>query len=359
MNRQLRACLSKRHIQRWAERPNHQLTVGLIHHSARSIWTSGQGNGVDSSQFLYEIGSITKTMTGLLLAIGEKNGVWSPSDRLSDFVPEWSSSPFARGTTLLQLATHTSGLPMVPKNMKGSIINSLNPYANYKDDDLISAVALESPKKSNKHSYSNYGFGLLGWLFARRLGGSLDEALRDLVFKPLGMVDTAIRLPEDQRKQMLPVFNAKGKPVPHWDFGDTMAGAGAVRSTVSDMLHYIDAQLSDTDHSLHTSLAECRKAQHDIFPSRGVGIGFGWMFFREKDGSTTHWHNGGTYGSSSFATFNRDKRIGLVILSNNGSDIWSQLAPMIGIRKMSVDMLATLLTKELFKTDFAAEQSKE
>ncbi|NOU87305.1 serine hydrolase [Paenibacillus sp. LMG 31460] len=359
MNKQVTACLSEKRIQRWSERPNHQLTVGLIHHSTRSFWTSGQGNGVDSSKFLYEIGSITKTMTGLLLAIGEQNGVWSRSDRLSDFVPEWSSSPFARRTTLLQLATHTSGLPEVPKNMKGTIIDPLNPYANYKDDDLISAVASESLKKSNKHSYSNYGFGLLGWLLSRRLDVSLDEALRDLVFKPLGMTDSAVQLPEVQRNRLLPVFNAKGKPVPHWDFRDTMAGAGAVRSTVSDMLHYMDAHLSDADHPLYAALTECRKSQHDIFPSRGIGIGFGWMFFREKDGSTTHWHNGGTYGSSSFATFNRDKRIGLVILSNNGTDIWSQLAPMIGIRKMSVDTLATLLTKELFKTDLATGGSKE
>lgn len=359
MNKQFTACMSEKRVQRWAERPNHQLTVGLVQHSTRSIWTSGQRNGVDSSKFLYEIGSITKTITGLLLAIGEQNGVWRRSDRLSDFVPEWSSSPFARGTTLLHLATHTSGLPEVPKNMKGTIIDRLNPYANYKDDDLISAVASESLKKSNKHSYSNYGFGLLGWLLSRRLGVSLDEALRDLVFKPLGMTNSAIQLPDVQRDHLLPVFNAKGKPVPHWDFGDTMAGAGAIRLTVSDMLHYMEAHLSDADHSLSAALAECRKAQHDIFPSRGIGIGYGWMFFREKDGSTTHWHNGGTYGSSSFATFNRDKRIGLVILSNHGTDIWSQLAPMIGIRKMSVDTLATLLTKELFKTDLATGGSKE
>jgi CubicO group peptidase (beta-lactamase class C family) len=210
MNSQFRAYLSKERIQWWAERPNHQLTVGLVHHSTRSIWTSGQGNGVDSSKFLYEIGSITKTMTGLLLAIGEQNGVWSRSDRLSDFVPEWAPSPFAKGTTLQHLATHTSGLPEVPRNMKGSIIDPLNPYANYKDDDLISAVAAESLKKSNKHSYSNYGFGLLGWLLSRRLDISLDEALRDLVFKPLGMTDSAAQLPEVQREHLLPVFNPRG-----------------------------------------------------------------------------------------------------------------------------------------------------
>ncbi|UKS27071.1 beta-lactamase family protein [Paenibacillus sp. HWE-109] len=351
MDSQLKAILATKRVQRWVDRPNHQLTVGLIHHSARTIWTSGQSSVVDASHFLYEIGSISKTITGLLLAIGEQNGVWHRSDRLSDFVPEWSTNSFASQTSLLQLATHTAGLPRLPTNLKNSIINKMNPYANYKDDDLFSAVSAESAKNSNKHSYSNYGFGLLGWLLARRLGVSLDAALRDLVFKPLGMVDTALELPGNHRGHLLPVFNAKGKSVPHWDFQDTVAGAGAVKSTVSDMLNYIEAHWKDVAPPFPAALEECRKAHHDIIKSKGIGIGFGWMFYREKDGSTTHWHNGGTYGSSSFAAFNRDKQIGLIILSNNGGDIWGQLAPLIGIRKMSVDSLAALLTKKLFTAD--------
>ncbi|WP_376773889.1 hypothetical protein [Paenibacillus phytorum] len=74
-----------------------------------------------------------------------------------------------------------------------------------------------------------------------------------MVFKPLGMTDSAVQLPEVQSNHLLPVFNAKRKPVPQWDFRDTMAGAGAVCSTVSDMLHYMDAHLSDADHSLYAA----------------------------------------------------------------------------------------------------------
>ncbi|MDQ0903096.1 hypothetical protein [Paenibacillus sp. V4I7] len=81
MNKQFTACMSEKRIRRWTERPNHQLTVGLVHHSTRSIWTSGQGNGVDSSKFLYEIGSITKTMTGPV--IGNRRAEW----RLASFRP--------------------------------------------------------------------------------------------------------------------------------------------------------------------------------------------------------------------------------------------------------------------------------
>ncbi|WP_409347114.1 serine hydrolase domain-containing protein [Paenibacillus sp. MBLB4367] len=340
--------LSQKPIHRWANRPSHQVTVGLLHKSARTIWTTEQSDGVDSSKFIYEIGSITKTMTGLLLAIGEQNGIWNRSDPLSAFVPEWSSSLFANRTTLLDLVTHTSGLPVVPGNFKAAIADRLNPYAEYDDVRLIEAVLSESPKKKSKHRYSNYGFGLLGWLLSRRLGTSLHEALAEHIFKPLGMTNAGIGVSRQPSGHLLPVYNAKGKPVPHWDFLDTLEGAGAVRSTMTDMLNYLEAYLHPFYHPLSPAISECLQEHYAIMPSRGIGVGYSWMMFKEKDGSTTHWHNGGTYGSSSFMSFNRERETGFVILSNNGSTIWSQLAPMIGIRMMSVDQLASILSKKLF-----------
>lgn len=338
--------MSQERIQRWVSPSTHQLTIGLVSKSERLVWTRGQIGEDDLSNSVYEIGSITKTLTGLLLAIGEQKGFWNRSDLLSDLVPEWSSSPFAQQTTLLQLVTHTAGLPTVPGNIKNTIVDKLNPYANYSEKHLMEAVLAESPKTKKSHRYSNYGFGLLGWLLSKRLGKSLHDAMQEHVFKPLGMTNSGIGLKARESSENLPVFNAKGKPVPHWDFHDSMAGAGAACSTISDMLNYIDANLSLTDHALHSALAQSHKEHHAIFPGRGIGIGYGWMFFREKDGSTTYWHNGGTYGSSSFATFNRDRGNGFVVLSNHGSDIWSQL-PLIGIRKMNVDKFAHILSSGL------------
>ncbi|MER8170665.1 serine hydrolase, partial [Acinetobacter baumannii] len=83
------------------------------------------------------------------------------------------------------------------------------------------------------------------------------------VFKPLGMTNSGIGLKARESNENLPVFNSKGKPVPHWDFHDSMAGAGAVCSTISDMLTYIDANLSLTDHALHSALAESQKEHQD------------------------------------------------------------------------------------------------
>ncbi|AEI41099.1 serine hydrolase domain-containing protein [Paenibacillus mucilaginosus] len=349
MDHVIEEVMSDPKVLRWANRPAHQLTVGVLHPSGRKIWSSGGESGeTNGTGRAYEIGSITKTMTGLMLAAGEQQALWSRSDRLSDVNLDLAASPFAKQTTLLDLVTHTSGLPDVPGNFKASITDRLNPYANYDEARLIEAVLAEKPKSGSRHRYSNYGFGLLGWLLSRRLGTTLDDALTRQVFHPLGMPDTYAGGRTPAPAQLLPVYNSKGKVLPPWDFHEAMGGAGAVRSTAADMLNYLEAHVHPDSHSLSPAVEEGLKEHYAIMPSRGIGIGYGWMRYREKDGTVTHWHNGGTYGSSSFIAFNRSKGAGVVILSNNGSTMWSQLAPMLGLRLLSVDALATRLTKKLF-----------
>jgi len=346
VNMILSELINDNRIRRWANRAGHQLTIGLITNGERLFWKNGQMADEHDVLFGYEIGSITKTMTGLLLAVGEQRGLWNRSDLVADLHPEWASSPFARKTTLLHLVTHTSGLPRVPENLDASMEDPLNPYAAYSEQHLQEAVLAESEKENRRHQYSNYGFGLLGWLLAKRLGMSLDDVLQEFVFEPLGMNHTGIGL-SDRPPAMLPVYTAKGKPVPHWTFQDTMAGAGAVRSTVSDMLRYIGAHLFPARDSLEEALMISLAEHHALIPKRGVGIGYGWMMYRERDGSPTYWHNGGTYGSSSFAAFNRQHGTGLVILSNYGADLWSHF-PLIGLARMNVDKLARMLADKLF-----------
>ncbi|WP_426452735.1 serine hydrolase domain-containing protein [Paenibacillus sp. S-38] len=321
------------------------------------IWTGERASeeaseGSDRPKRIYEIGSITKTMTGLLLAAGEIEGVWRRSDRLSDLLPDLSSSPFANQKTLLHLVTHTAGLPDVPGNFKAAITDRLNPYANYDETRLIEAVLAEKPAEHSRHRYSNYGFGLLGWLLSKRLGMKLHEALNRYVFHPLGMPDTAAGSGPNTQGQLLPVYSSGGKPRKHWDFQDALGGAGAVRSTITDMLNYLEAHLtpasSAADSAMLSSAVEESLSEHAaIMPGRGIGIGYAWMRYREKDGTVTHWHNGGTYGSSSFIALNRAKGVGFVILSNNGPSLLGQLAPLLGLRLMSVDELASRLTKKL------------
>ncbi|GED68187.1 hypothetical protein BRE01_18890 [Brevibacillus reuszeri] len=340
--------MTEERIHRFVSPPTHQLTIGLVTKTQRHIWTREQLTEDVQSDSLYEIGSITKTMTGLLLAIGEQRGLWHHSDRLADLVPEWSSSSFAQQTTLLQLVTHTAGLPPIPDNLRETITDKRNPYAKYTESHLIDAVMAERPTTRTSHRYSNFGFGILGWLLSRKIEKSLHDALYEEIFQPLGMTSSGIGSKVHHPDEILPVYTSKGKSTPHWDFHDTFAAAGGVLSSLSDMLTYIEAYLTLDDHPLCPALDESSKEHYSIFPGKGIGIGYGWMFYREKDGSTTHWHNGGTYGSSSFAAFNRDKGIGLVVFSNHGLDAWSQL-PLIGMRRMNVDKLARILTTRLFE----------
>lgn len=336
MNDVLQHVMKEGKIQRWANKPNHVLTVGVIRDSHEAIWSSTE-DGMDG---IYEIGSITKTFTGLLAAIGEERGLWKVSDSLASFIPEWEKHPFAGETTLRHLVTHTSGLARVPKNISKTVIDRMNPYANYRDDDLMAAVMQEKRPSRRRWNYSNYGFGLLGWLLAKRTGQRLDEMMNEWIFAPLHMAQSSVAIPSSA--SLLPVFKANGKSAKHWEFHDAMAGAGAVHSTVSDMLRYLEAHLRDGG-TLYRALERSRQELHAIDAKRGTAMAYGWMMQREKDGSMTYWHNGATYGSCSFAMFNREKQIGLVILSNCGFSLLGELHPF----KMSVDKLAKHLWTRL------------
>ncbi|MDO3409446.1 serine hydrolase domain-containing protein [Saccharibacillus sp. CPCC 101409] len=407
-------------IARWAGLADHSPSIGWIVRGEKFVWTpeadetaASSGN---ESQAQYEIGSITKTLTAFLLANGEREGLWNASDSLSEGIPELESSEFARQTTLRELATHTSGLPRLPQNAILSMKQGkANPYAGYLDEHLLEAVRAEQVKIKKKHQYSNYGFGLLGWILARRSGVALRNMLAQELFVPLGMngselysrkqADTAPEAgrktaaeakavgaressraqapPEqgspagnpfeltDARKQrmlaqsgetaerlradlsLVSGFAPGGKPTPHWDFTSAMAGAGAVRSTLPDMLTYLEAQLGQHPGgaSLEPAFLDCQTEQASVAPSKGVGIGYAWMRSMRGDGTVTHWHNGATYGASSFAAFNRDLQSGFVILSNRGISLGGQLKQMIGLGELGTDRAAHLVAETLFKNE--------
>ncbi|GGN95822.1 serine hydrolase domain-containing protein [Saccharibacillus kuerlensis] len=380
-------------IKRWSALPNHSPSIAWIVRGEKFFWTP-EGNATEQGnqsknknknkkrpEPRYEIGSITKTMTAFRLAQGEQDGLWQPSDTLAKLIPELESSDFARQATLRQLATHTSGLTRLAKNQVLAKRDKTNPYAAYTEKDLIEAVLEEKFRSGSKHEYSNYGYGLLGWALGRISGVPLHEALRRELFDPLGMNATIMPViegtqpntsssneatgsgaaknvsggnePASSDTLTVPGFAPGGRPVRHWDFTSAMAGAGAVRSTARDMLTYLEAQLGQhpAAASFESSLLACQNEQASVAPSKGVGIGYAWMRSMRKDGTVTHWHNGATYGSSSFAAFNRDLQSGFVILSNRGVSFAGQIKQMIGLGELSTDRAAHLVAEVLFKNE--------
>ncbi|PLT46957.1 Beta-lactamase class C penicillin binding protein [Paenibacillus pasadenensis] len=351
----IQEALRRKKTRAWLERSLHDPVVAWVKGGERGYWSRDDADEEALKSRRYEIGSITKTMTGCLLASLERDGRLSREDAPAALAPELAASAFASKTTLAELVSHTSGLPRLPANMRAHVRDKENPYAAYGTDALVEAVLKEPYRDGAKpSSYSNYGFGLLGWLLARSSGEPLAELLQARLFEPLGLERTTLDSDAEDGASLRPVHRSSGAPAKPWTFGEAMAGAGAVRSTAPDLLRYAEAQLAaassrETGDPVRETM---RLAQTRLVGSpQGVGIGYAWIIRPEPDGSHTFWHNGGTYGSSSFLSFNPEHGAAIAVLSNRGASAASQLAPLIGLRPMSADLLGAELGKELYRAE--------
>jgi CubicO group peptidase (beta-lactamase class C family) len=274
----------------------------------------GSGKAPDGNT-VYEIGSITKVFTGLLLADAVERGEVALDDPVQRFLPEGTSLP-VRGepVTLAHLASHTSGLPRLPPNMKPA--DAANPYADYTVEQLLSSIAeVRLERAPGTHEYSNYGMGLLGHLLARHAGRSYEQLLRERVLGPLGMSDTAITLGDDQRRRLAAPYAPGLTSAQNWDL-PALAGAGALRSTARDMLDFAAAALArDPEATLAKAFALSMRQRQPI--GGGLAIGLGWHI--AGDG-TTRWHDGGTGGYRSWLAVIPERELAVVVLANTADE---------------------------------------
>ncbi len=186
-----------------------------------------------------------------------------------------------------------------------------NPYADYDAAKLKAFLAeYELPRDPGAaYEYSNLGFGILGYALAQSAHMTYGVLTAQEIFKPLGMTMSGMALTDAMRARLAPGHNATGRPVKNWDF-DSMAGAGAIRSTANDMLRYLRANMGIDSSPLGAAMKFAQQPRRDAF--RGMRIGLAWM----TTGSGIVWHNGETGGYASFIGFTADRRHGVVILSD-------------------------------------------
>lgn len=258
---------------------------------------------------IYEIGSITKTFTGAVLAEMVAEGKINYMDPISKFLPDsvcnWSSE---KAITLEELATHNSGLPRLPSNlMKQMIFNMDNPYKDYKVADMYDFIKGYSPKAKSDRvvEYSNLGVGLLGHILAQVDGVSYEVMVRNRIFQPLQMDDSLIEIAEGK---MIQGHGGMGKPTPKWDL-PTLAGAGAIRSNTTDMMKYLVANISE-----EKPFAETHRPRKDMSDFQKIGLA--WISQKNGDLAFT-WHNGGTGGFMTFTGFSKEKQVGVIVLANS------------------------------------------
>ncbi|MEV6421074.1 serine hydrolase domain-containing protein [Streptomyces sp. NPDC051662] len=327
----------------WARRPADAIraaaprtgavAVALRHGDRRAVVTYGStshhGGIPVTADTRFEIGSLTKCFTALLLAEQVARGEVAYGDPLARFLPQ-DSLPRPRGgpITPLHLATHTSGLPRLPPGLLGSAAADWfsNPYAHFSTADLLRALARTRPhaRPGERLRYSNFGVGLLGHLLTRAAGDGRQgygDLLAARVLGPLGLIRTSCG---PDLPQATGYWHGRARPP--WLIPG-LAGAGAVRSSARDLLCLLDAMLDNAPDvpsgcpppvplpgSLRTALVDVVRPRLALRDG-GKRLALIWNIRVRQDGDVYH-HSGGTRGFSAFAGFSPRHRTALVALTN-------------------------------------------
>ena len=267
---------------------------------------------------VFEIGSLTKVFTALILADMSARGEVALTDPVAKYLPASVRLPQLHAPIkLLDLATYTSGLPNVPWNLK---FDWRNPYADYTVDELYAFLdELGDPRyeTGTHYAYANVGFGLLGIALARRAGMSFEELMIDRICKPLKLRSTRITLTDRMRRHMAQGHNFKFKPVGLWDM-PALAGAGAARSTAEDMTVFLRACLGLQQTSLAASFNRLLETRRPTVVA-GTDVGLGW-FISSDPSEEIVWKAGQTGGFATNIAFSTRTRRGSLVLSNGGFD---------------------------------------
>jgi len=264
----------------------------------------------------FELGSVSKVFTALLLAESERLGKVTRLDPAAKYLlpPGDPAQAVLAKITLLSLTTHTSGLPRMPTNFSTDPANP-DPYAAYDDDALVAALRSDGPSAPTGRAvaYSNFGAAVLGEALAAAWGTSYAHALKEHVLLPLGLKATSVGLAGLPQPPELAPGHVAGKAVRTWTF-EAFAPAGALRSSARDMAIFLSDCLGKDGSPLRSAFDATLQPQ---FPSESTGghIGLGWLL---SDGGarTVAWHNGATAGSHAFVAFDAKMGAGVAILAN-------------------------------------------
>lgn len=302
-----------------AENNGAGMVVGIVDAGGRRIVSYGSLAKNDHRKLdgntVFEIGSMTKVFTSLVLMDMVRRGEVALTDPISKYLPPGVKVPERNGRkiTLADLSTQSSGLPRLPTNLAPKDQN--NPYADYTVKqlyDFLSGYTLTRDIGS-QYEYSNLGVGLLGHVLSLRAGTSYEALVRSRVCDPLGLKETRITLTADMQARLAVGHSGALAPVENWDL-PTLAGAGALRSTANDMLTFLAANLGFIQTPLAQDMAD------EVSVRRPAGapdmqIAYGWHI-QTKDGGSIIWHNGGTGGYRSYMGYDPKARVGVVVLTN-------------------------------------------
>lgn len=302
-----------------ADAASYGIVVGLVEpqQQRRVIGYGSRGVGVPGpvdGNTVFEIGSMTKVFTSLLLADAAGRGEVALEDPVAKFLPATVRMPErgGRSITLVDLATHTSGLPRLPSNLKPA--DPENPYADYSVAQLYQFLSSAELARDigAEYEYSNLGGGLLGHVLGLREKQSYEALVRARVTEPLGMPSTVVALSPELRARLAAGHAADLRAVENWDL-PTLAGAGALRSTAVDMSTFLAAASGQVNTPLAPAFQRMLSVRRPVHGN--LSIALGWHVLGTGDREIV-WHNGGTGGYRTFMGYDPKTQRGVVVLSN-------------------------------------------
>lgn len=318
--------------------------VGIIDKDGPHYYAFGTktiGGQPVNEHTIYEIGSISKTFTTILLAQMVIDGKLKLDDAAQNYLPAAVKMPTRdeKQITLGHLSDHTSGLPRMPSNFEPK--NPANPYADYSVENMYAFLNSYTLTRDigSAFEYSNLAAGLLGHILSLKAGTSYEKLMVSKIASPLGMKATKITF-DDKMKQNLAMGHSNGVQVSNWDI-PTLAGAGAIRSSLHDMLRYVATNIGLQKSELDAAMQLTHQVRHDK-ASGSTRVGLGWIISKGAEGDVI-WHNGGTGGYRTFAGFVKETGKGVVVLTNSdkGADdigmlLLNSSAKLIEVKKSAL-----------------------
>ncbi|MEO8051540.1 MAG: serine hydrolase domain-containing protein [Acidobacteriota bacterium] len=296
------------------------IVVGVIDARGRRVITYGNPAKDDTRSLngdtIFEIGSITKVFTSLVLMDMVQKGEVSVADPVSRYLPASVTVPTRGGMTitLQDLSTHRSGLPPEAPGRR-RISDTYSVQDLY---DFLGHYQLTRDIDS-QFEYSNLGVGLLGYALSLRAKTDYESLLKARVLGPLGMHDTSISLSADMKRRLAVGHDATLTPVPKMDFSISVPlnPAGGLSSSANDLLTFLAANIGYRQTLLAKAMAAQVSGRWPApLPSMpDLQIAYGWVI-QTKNGNFIIWHNGGTFGFRTFMGFSPKHRAGVVVLSN-------------------------------------------
>jgi CubicO group peptidase (beta-lactamase class C family) len=289
--------------------------IGVLNGGQRNYYNFGYAvpdqHELFDSTTLFEAGSITKTFTAYILLNVLQEKHLADSAFIIAYLPD-----SVKGNTALQpirflhLMNHTSGLPRMPENINPTVTNPLQPYEHYDTRLLFSYLKTAKPVITGKSDYSNLGAALAGILAERISGLSYAALLEKYITNPFALTSLYLQTPTGLNHKSTGYFN--GTATTYWNM-NSMVAAGGIQTTARDLLTYLQhIAIPDAAHrALVASMLTPTVALNEQ-----VKIGRGWHTVEQKEKPVIYWHNGGTYGFSTFAAFLAGQNKAVIVVVN-------------------------------------------